>query len=128
VNYLLDTHAFLWWIMGEANLSALARQTLSQASGRVLVSVASLWEMVIKIKLGKLRMPDPFDTYVLRQLQKNRMEILPIHAPHVFETLRLPTHHRDPFDRLLVAQARVEKLTLISGDETLKTYDVKILW
>ncbi len=128
MNYLLDTHAFLWWIMGEANLSALARQTLSQASGRVLVSVASLWEMVIKIKLGKLRMPDPFDTYVLRQLQKNRMEILPIHAPHVFETLRLPTHHRDPFDRLLVAQARVEKLTLISGDETLKTYDVKILW
>lgn len=73
-------------------------------------------------------MPDPFDAYVLKQIQKSRMEILPIHAPHVFETLHLPPHHRDPFDRLLVAQTRVEELTLISQDEAMRAYDVKILW
>ena len=128
MNYLLDTHVFLWWITGEAELSSLVQKTLSQAAGRVLVSVASLWEMAIKIKLGKLKMPDPFDAYVLRQLQKNRMEVLPIHAPHVFETLRLPPHHRDPFERVLVAQARVEELTLISRDKELRAYEVKILW
>jgi PIN domain nuclease of toxin-antitoxin system len=128
MNYLLDTHVFLWWITGASGLSAAAQQTLSQAAGRVLVSVVSLWEMAIKIKLGKLKMPEPFETYVLRQLQKNRMEILPIHAPHVFETLQLPPHHRDPFDRLIVAQARREDLLLISGDEALRAYDVKILW
>ncbi len=84
--------------------------------------------MVLKIKLGKLKMPDPFDAYVLKQIQVNRMEILPIHAPHVLETLHLPPHHRDPFDRILIAQARKEELILISGDEQIRAYDVQVLW
>jgi PIN domain nuclease of toxin-antitoxin system len=128
VNYLLDTHVLLWWLTGEARLSATVQKTLSQAAGTVWVSVASLWEMALKIKLGKLKMPDPFDSYVLRQIQNNRMEILPIHAPHVLETLQLPPHHRDPFDRLLIAQARKEDLILVSRDQALRAYDVQILW
>lgn len=128
MNYLLDTHAFVWWITGEARLSRAAEQTLSRTPEVVYVSAASLWEMAIKIKLGKLKMPDPFGAYVLRQIQINRLEILPIHAPHVLETMNLPPHHRDPFDRLLIAQARTEELTLISGDEALRAYEVKICW
>ena len=84
--------------------------------------------MALKIKIGKLKMPDPFDAYILRQIQINRMEALPIHAPHVLETLQLPQHHRDPFDRLLIAQARKEELILISGDEAMRAYDVRVLW
>jgi len=128
VNYLLDTHVLIWWIAGKVKLSAAVQKTLSEATGTVLVSVASLWEMALKIKLGKLKMPDPFDAYILRQIQINRMELLPIHAPHVLETMNLPPHHRDPFDRLLVAQARKEELILITGDEMLRAYDVQILW
>jgi len=128
VNYLIDTHAFIWWITGESRLPQAVQQTLTEAGGSVWFSAASLWEMALKIKLGKLKMPDPFDVYILRQIQMNRMEVLPIHAPHVFETMKLPPHHRDPFDRLLVAQARCEKLTLISGDKALGAYDVPILW
>ena len=128
MNYLLDTHVLIWWIAGKVKLSAAVQKTLSEATGTVLVSVASLWEMALKIKLGKLKMPDPFDAYILRQIQINRMELLPIHAPHVLETMNLPPHHRDPFDRLLVAQARKEELILITGDEMLRAYDVQILW
>lgn len=128
MNYLLDTHALLWWMAGDSKLSANVRTTLTQASGAVFVSVASLWEMALKIRLGKLKMPDPFDAYILRQIQINRMEVLPIHAPHVFETLNLPPHHRDPFDRILVAQARKEDLTLISQDKALHAYDVNVYW
>lgn len=128
MNYLVDTHALLWWIRGEEKLSVNARNALSQAVGSVFVSVASLWEMALKIKLGKLQMPDPFDTYILKQIQINRMEILPIHAPHVFETMNLPPHHRDPFDRLLIAQARKEDLMLISQDQAFNSYDVKVYW
>lgn len=128
MNYLLDTHVLLWWIQGESRLSPNVHKALSKSTGSVYVSVASLWEMVLKIKLGKLQMPAPFNSYILRQLQINRMEILPIHAPHVLETLDLPPHHRDPFDRLLIAQARVEDLTLITRDKTLKAYDVKLFW
>ena len=113
---------------GDSKLSANVRTTLTQASGAVFVSVASLWEMALKIRLGKLKMPDPFDAYILRQIQINRMEVLPIHAPHVFETLNLPPHHRDPFDRILVAQARKEDLTLISQDKALHAYDVNVYW
>ncbi len=128
MNYLLDTHVFIWWITGESRLPQTVQKVLSEAAGSVWVSAASLWEMALKIKLGKLKMPEPFDTYVLRQIQINRMEVLPIHAPHVLETMKLPAHHRDPFDRLLVAQARREELTLISGDSAMRSYDVAILW
>ncbi len=78
MNYLLDTHALLWWIKGGPELSSVVQKTLSHSAGTVMVSAASLWEMVLKIKLGKLKLPDPFDSYVLRQIQINRMEILPI--------------------------------------------------
>jgi len=128
MNYLLDTHAFIWWISGASQWPASVTEWMSQASGSIWISVASLWEMSIKIRLGKLKMPDPFDRYVLRQIQMNRLEILPVHAPHVFETMKLPMHHRDPFDRLLIAQARIEKLTLISQDEALRAYDVPMIW
>jgi PIN domain nuclease of toxin-antitoxin system len=128
VNYLLDTHAFIWWITGNDQFPKALQKKLGLAAGTIYISVVSLWEMALKIKLGKLQMPEPFDQYVLHQIQINRMEVLPVHAPHIFETLRLPPHHRDPFDRLLVAQARVETLTLVSRDAALKPYPIKLMW
>lgn len=128
MNLLLDTHSFLWWIQGGTVLSERARQALEEARGTVYLSAASLWEMAIKIRLGKLRAPEPFDQFILRQVQDNRLEILPIHAQHVLATMNLPAHHRDPFDRLLIAQAQTEDLLLISRDAVFGHYDVKVLW
>lgn len=130
MSYLLDTHVFLWWISGDARFPAALVEELSTGGKNVYLSVASLWEMAIKYKLGKLELSvkGAFDHYILRQAQINRIEILPLRAPHVLGTLDLPSHHRDPFDRVLVAQARTEKLRLISRDSQLKPYAVDLYW
>jgi len=128
VNYLLDTHAFLWWIGGDARFSAPARRILEDPKHTIFFSVASIWEIVLKFKLGKLRLPEPLNDYLLRQIQNNRIELLTIHANHVFGMLPLPMHHRDPFDRLLIAQAQTEDMVLVSNDPQLTSYAVRVLW
>jgi PIN domain nuclease of toxin-antitoxin system len=129
VKYLLDTHAFLWWITADKRLPAALRKHLERFRDPIYVSVVSLWEIVLKIRLGKLTVTaGPVEPYLLRQIEQNRFEVLTIHSHHVFPLLSLPPLHRDPFDRLLVAQSQVESLTLVTCDPEIKAYPVKTVW
>ena len=128
MKYLLDTHAFLWWISDDERLPETVRKHLEGLREAVYVSVASLWEIVLKYRLGKLKMPEPVEAYLLRHIKQNRFEILTIHSHHIFQILSLPPLHRDPFDRLLVAQAQAESLTLITRDPAVRDYPVQIFW
>lgn len=128
MRILLDTHAFLWFITADPRLSPAAEQAIRHGGNTPLLSVASVWEMAIKVNLGKLPIPQSLDVFVPQQLQSNRIGLLPIELPHTFELARLPLHHRDPFDRLLVAQARHESVPLVTGDAALAAYPVQRLW
>ncbi len=121
-RYLLDTHVFLWWMNGSSRLRGRVAQEISTAD-LVYVSAASAWEAAIKIALGKLRIPESFTAGV----EKAGFEKLPILFSHAEESANLPPHHSDPFDRMLVAQARIEGLTLITHDRFLRRYEIDIL-
>jgi PIN domain nuclease of toxin-antitoxin system len=124
---LLDTHAFLWAISDDPRLSREARQTFSGPSD-LWLSVASIWEMLIKVKAGKLPLPEPAGSYIVRKLGDNRIEVLPIKLDHVLRIENLAVHHRDPFDRILIAQSLEEKLPLITADPIFKRYAVDVIW
>ena len=125
---LLDTHAFLWWNMDHHALSPKARAVIADASNEIFFSAASAWEIAIKASRGRLSLPDPPDAYISDRLTRHGFVVMPVlvsHATHVFE---LPDHHRDPFDRLLVAQAKVENLSVLSGDRALASYGIDLVW
>ena len=126
MKLLLDTHALLWLAEGSAQLSAPARQAIRQAD-ECLVSIASLWEMAIKCAIDKLRLEPSYEEWVRERLPRE-LRILPVRPEHLVDYVRLPLHHRDPFDRLFVAQARCEKLTLLSADPAMRAYDVPVIW
>lgn len=128
MRLLLDTHAFLWFIEDSPKLSSLARAMIEDAVNAPLLSVASLWEMAIKTSIGKLVLARPFETLVPDQLEINGIDQLAIDFRHVALVVELPFHHRDPFDRLLVAQALMEGLPIVSADSSLDAYGVKRLW
>jgi PIN domain nuclease of toxin-antitoxin system len=128
MKVLLDTHAFLWFIEGSSNLSTAARGLIETSSNQSLLSVASLWEMAIKISLGRLRLGQPFELLIREQLDLNGIETLAIDLSHVAAVVTLPFHHRDPFDRLLIAQAIVEDIPLVSVDSAFDAYPVNRLW
>lgn len=128
MRVLLDTHTFLWFIAGNAQLSPSARRVISDPTTEPLLSVASLWEMAIKISLGKLTIQAPFAAFIPEQLHQNGIALLGITINHAAKVTALPFHHRDPFDRLLVAQAQSEQLTLISADAIFDAYGVTRLW
>lgn len=119
---LLDTHVFLWWRANNPGLSAAARQAIAEAH-TVHVSMASAWEVAIKVGLGRLELPGTFASGVAA----SQFEALPIEFAHTEEVARLPQLHRDPFDRMLVAQARVERLTLVTRDPAVLAYDVAVV-
>ena len=121
--FSLDTHVLLWWLADDPRLSPTARAAISTGKNHVFVSAAAAWEIVIKSALGKLDIPSNFEA----ALTANRFEPLPITIPHSLAVANLPHHHNDPFDRLLIAQAKVEGLTLVTGDEQIKKYDVSIM-
>lgn len=123
---LLDTHAFLWWAMDDDRLSEAARGAI--AEGRVLVSVATPWEMTIKHGLGRLELRDAPRALVYAQVARHGFEVLGISLEHVLGVADLPPHHADPFDRLLIAQGRVERLTIVTIDAAFGAYDVDVLW
>lgn len=125
---LLDTHAFLWFVLDDPKLSATARASISDPLSRVLISPASYWEIAIKISLGKYALPGSFASFMREQLRENDFEILPILPEHTASLVALPFHHRDPFDRLLIAQAMSEGVRLVSGDAALDAYPVRRLW
>jgi PIN domain nuclease of toxin-antitoxin system len=125
VKLLLDTHLVLWWMAGEASrISKRALAALGSDNADPIVSAVTVWEAAIKRGLGKLEAPND----LLSQLQRAGVELLPIAPLHADLVASLPAHHRDPFDRLLVAQATIEGLPLVSDDEAMRRYDIEVVW
>lgn len=128
MRLLLDTHALLWWIAGDERLSSRAAALIADGANEVLVSAASAWEVVVKSAIGRVEVPSPVDRFFTAQLQANAFVPLPIHMRHALGLSALPDVHRDPFDRILVAQAIAEELTLVSRDRVLRRYPVAVEW
>ena len=128
MRLLLDTHALLWFIGNDPQLSGPARQNIENPAHDKFVSAASLWEMALKIGLGKLALPRPFSEVFPQQLEVNGFELLPISCAHLNQNILLPFHHRDPFDRLLIAQALTDDMSIVTRDLEFSKYQTKILW
>ena len=128
MRLLLDTHAFLWWVHDAKELSRRARSAIADPRNEALLSLASCWEMAIKLSLGKLRLPGPIERFIPEQLAINGFRQIDIGFRHVARVAGLTFHHRDPFDRLLAAQALEEDLTLVSADAVFRKYGVQRLW
>lgn len=128
MKLLLDTHTFIWWDSEQAKLSREALALCQDRANTLLLSVASLWEMQIKLQLGKLRLNLPLAEVIESQQQTNNIEVLPITLMHVLALEGLPNYHKDPFDRLLIAQANVEDAVLVSCDPIVAQYPVKLAW
>src|SRR5437868_1631537 len=122
MKLLLDTHTFLWFIDGNPRLTATARQLIEDLANQRMVSTASLWEMAIKASIGRLTFAQPFATFIPNQLGRNDMQELPITFAHTAHVAILPFHHRDPFDRMLIAQSLVEAISIISVDDAFDAY------
>jgi len=127
-RFLLDTHAFLWAITDDPRLSETGSTVFLDRENQLLLSLASVWEMSIKASLGKLQLARPLRELISEQTVRLGVLLLPIELAHATAVQHLPFHHRDPFDRLLVAQARCEQLTLVSADQVLDRYDVARVW
>ena len=128
MKLLLDTHAFIWWYNESDQLPQQVLSACQDTSNSLMLSVASVWEMQIKSQLGKLRLSAPLTEIIRHQQEQNQLQILPITLPAVFALSDLPMHHRDPFDRLLIAQAKVDQLQLVSNDGQFQYYSVSIFW
>jgi len=126
MNILLDTHTLLWALTDEAKLSERVRKLLPNAD--TWFSVASLWEILIKARIGKMPLPQPTGPFIMSKLRDNGVRVLPVTADHVLRIESLPGHHRDPFDRMLIAQSLEEKLPLVSSDNIFRRYDVELIW
>jgi PIN domain nuclease of toxin-antitoxin system len=124
---LLDTHTFLWAIADDQRLSRKAQQIFTGPND-LWLSVASVWEILIKVKAGKLPLPEPSGPYLVKKLGENRIEVLPINLDHVLRIETLPVHHRDPFDRILIAQSLEEKLPIVTSDPLFARYPVVLTW
>jgi len=122
-NFLLDTHIFVWAMEGSKLLPESIKNKIADPNNKIFVSVASIWEIVIKRHLKKIKIAFDIET----SIEKAGIEVLAIEASHALETEKLPPHHKDPFDRMLVAQAIVEKLMIITEDGKIKKYDVSVL-
>jgi PIN domain nuclease of toxin-antitoxin system len=127
VNLLFDTHIFIWWDSEPARLSQQILTLCQDPANRLWLSIASIWEIQIKHQLGKLQLQQPLAEIVEWQQQVNRISLLPIEFSHVLALAQFPAHHKDPFDRMLIAQASVEELTLMSVDPIFKAYGIDVL-
>jgi PIN domain nuclease of toxin-antitoxin system len=128
MNLLLDTHAFLWLDSDQAKLSAPARQACANPENTLWLSVASAWEMQIKAALGKLRLARPLGQIIAEQQAANGLQVLSVNLAHVLALQALPPHHKDPFDRLLIAQAKSEGWDIVSKDPEFGAYGVPVIW
>ena len=127
MKYLLDTHAVLWFLSGNALLSRIARNIITNKKCEKFVSVASVWEVAIKINIGKLVFPNNVEGFV-EQIRVNGFEFLPIDTRHIMHLERLPMLHKDPFDRLLISAAFIEDITLLTNDADIQQYPVRTFW
>jgi PIN domain nuclease of toxin-antitoxin system len=128
VRVLLDSHVFLWLAMGDDRLPTAVRDLIEDVRTRSVVSVATTWELTLKALAGRLRLPGPPAEHFAEHVEEFGYEVLPIHQRHVDALPELPAIHDDPFDRMLVAQALVEDLELVTGDERLRAYPVRTIW
>ena len=128
MKLLLDTHIFIWWANEPEKLSEKAVAACQDNNNTLILSVVCAWEMQIKMQLGKLKINRPIEELIKTQQQANGLQVLPIELAHVFSLSNLPSHHKDPFDRLLIAQAKVEGATLVSVDPVFSSYGVEVLW
>jgi PIN domain nuclease of toxin-antitoxin system len=127
VKLLADTHAFLWFALGDDRLSPRARSAMEDADGEWCLSAASVWEMAIKSSLGRLELPKPAPEYFAGKVRQG-LRIAPVEWSHAALVERLPFHHRDPFDRLIIAQALVDRLTVVTRDPVFGDYGVAVVW
>jgi len=121
---LVDSHVLLWHVVDDSRLTAEPTAAIEAVDAEVLVSTASLWEIAIKTALGKLDAPDDLPARV----EALGFQLLPVSAEHAWQVRRLPHHHGDPFDRLLIAQAQIERLTIVTADALFDAYDVTVVW
>jgi len=128
VRVLLDTHVFLWWNEDSPELSKKAIRILADPANILLLSVASAWEIAIKAQSGKLRLPEDAAKYMRTRTAHYGMEILPIQLAHALALASLPLLHRDPFDRILIAQSQEERLPLLTSDPAIRSYPIDTIW
>jgi PIN domain nuclease of toxin-antitoxin system len=125
---LLDTHTLLWWVTNNSQLSTTVRDIIFNPDNILYLSVASSWEIIIKSNIGKLPLPEPPTQFIQSCLSTNRFESMAITLPHVLQVDTLPAHHKDPFDRILIAQAQVESIPILTTDHLISQYAVQTLW
>lgn len=128
MKFLLDTHAFLWWHGNRNMLSPKVLSLCEDGTNYLYLSLASVWEVQIKVQLGKLTLANPLNKIIEREQLENAIKLLPIQPAHIYELENLPAHHRDPFDRILIAQAQTEDLTLLTQDALITQYAIRTLW
>lgn len=128
MRHLLDSHTLLWYTLDDPQLSGTARSLILDPANEILISPATYWEIAIKVSIGKLILHQPYEDFIDVCLNQYGFTILPIEPKHTARVIALPWHHRDPFDRLLVAQALVEKLPVVSQDAALDGYGITRLW
>jgi PIN domain nuclease of toxin-antitoxin system len=128
LDILLDTHTVLWHLAGNSALSPTAKSLILDANNKAWISFVSIWELAIKTSSGKLYLNDPLDVYVQKSILPSKLTFLEITLESLYKVADLPYHHRDPFDRLLVAQAITENLAIVSGDAVLDAYGINRIW
>ncbi len=128
MKFLLDTHAFIWWDSDPLRLTHQVLNMCQDPENLLLLSVASVWEMQIKLQFGRLKLTLPLAELVAGQQQTNKIVILNVKLEHILALDKLPPHHKDPFDRLLIAQANIEEAVLVSKDQIFKEYPVQTVW
>ena len=128
MSYLLDTHTFLWCVTEDSRVSEKAKQIFLNKEVELFISVVSIWEMAIKVSIGRLQIVKPYDVFIKEQISSNSLIILPIRPEHTVQVVRLEFHHRDPFDRLLISQAKYEAMPILGSDKAFDLYDVERVW
>jgi PIN domain nuclease of toxin-antitoxin system len=127
MKILIDTQCWLWLNAEPERFSSMTLEQLKQPAAMRLLSAASVWELAIKVSTGRLVLPDPLVTYVPSRLAETRTEVLPITGDHALRVAALPWHHRDPFDRLIIAQGQIEGVQILTADDTFREYDVGLM-
>ncbi|MDE2634809.1 MAG: type II toxin-antitoxin system VapC family toxin [Chloroflexota bacterium] len=128
MRYLLDTSAFLWYVSDHQRLSSVAAERMKDPTSIFHLSLVSIWEVAIKFNMGKLDLPLPFDEFVDKTIHSYSLRHLNIQIPHLRRVARMPLHHRDPFDRLLIAQSQVENIPVITSDAAFDSYEIQRVW
>jgi PIN domain nuclease of toxin-antitoxin system len=128
MKFLLDTHTFLWWTLEDPQLSDRAKGLIADGTNEIFLSAASAWEIAIKAAKGRLILPEEPSAYLTSRMSLYRFHSMPIQVSHALRIFDLPTHHNDPFDRLLVAQSQLEGMALLTADAEIRKYEVEVVW